>query len=931
MRVNNQRCEFLRDPLGVDGPWPRLSWQLDDPRRGARQQAYQVQAAATAEGLVQGQAGLWDSGRIESAQNHLVPYAGAALRSGQWVYWRVRVWDQDDQASAWSEPAHWSMGRLTPEAWAPAVWIGLDRPDPTSPTDEFRHLPARYLRREFAVAAPVRRAVVTLCGLGCCDLHLNGARVAGDQVMNPAQTDFDKTVLYQTFDVTAAIRPGPNAIGVVLGNGRFHALRPGGHRDFGFPKLVLRLEVDYADGRHDVVVSDGDWRVTDQGPIRANHEYDGEHYDARQEMPGWDASGFDDRAWEPVQLVAAPGGRLEASMLEPTRIVEALSPAALHRHVTGPWLVDFGHATYGQPRIHVRGAAGTQIRIVGAYSLRPDGTLKTEDNRGARCTDIYICKGTGEEVWSPRFRGQGCRWLEINGWPGELKPEAIQLLVVRHGAESAGTFSCSDPLLTRISENVGRGVRAFLRQGLPMEPDRDERQPWLGDPACGARSYAVHLQVAPFLRKWLADIRLAQREDGSIPAIAPKYWTFGAQPDAVWPAVITILPDWLYRHYGDRRAIEENYPAACRWVEHLERGLRADGTTDAGVYGDWCDAASMDGQGSDHGATSRPLIASAYLIHSAQRLARMAENLDRPTEVAAWRARADRWTEAFNRRFFDPVTAMYEAGTQCALLLPLAFDLVPAAHRERVLGNLVRDILETHHGHTTVGLIGHQWLLPTLSRLGRADVAHTIATRTARPSWGYMVGKGATTIWERWDTDTRGPGMNSEALLIQAGSLGAWFVETLAGIAPDSAGPGFVRLRLCPHPVPGLEWARAEIQTPHGPARSHWRQEQGRWVWEVTVPPNTAALARIPCDPPDDLREGGVLVADAPGVSGAHFQDGAVVLELGAGNYAFSLPSGQRHRESSLFAGKCLSSCDDRLLVAGGGMRKSHLMSTEPA
>lgn len=890
MHVVDLRCEFMKNPLGVDLIQPRLSWQLRDERRGARQRAYQLQAASRAEALVLGKADLWDSGRVVSDQSHLVAYAGPELRSGQWVYWRVRVWDQEDQPSAWSEPAHWSMGRLTPEDWCPAMWIGLDRPDPASPTNEFRRLPARYLRREFVVASPVSRAVVTLCGLGCCDLHVNGARVADDQVMNPAQTDFEKRVLYQTFDVSTAIRPGTNAIGVVLGNARFHALRPGGHRDFGFPKLILRLDLEYAGGRRETVVSDGRWRITDQGPIRANHEYDGESYDARRERPGWDAPGFDDCAWEPAQLVAAPGGRLEASMLEPTRRVGVLTPVVIRRHSSGVWLVDFGEATYGQPQLRVRAPAGTEIRIVGAYSLRPDGTLKTEDNRGARCADVYVCKGVGEEVWSPRFRGQGCRWLEITGWPGELKPEAIQLNMVRHGAEATGTFACSDPLLTRISENVGRGVRAFLRQGLPMEPDRDERQPWLGDPACDSRSYAVHLHVAPFLRKWLADIRLAQREDGSIPAIAPKYWTFGGEPDAVWPAVITIVPDWLYRQYGDRRAIEETYPAACRWVAHLERGLRADGTTDAGVYGDWCDAASMDGKGADHGATSRPLIASAYLCHSANLLARMAAVLNLPAEAATWQAKAAHWSAAFNRRFLDTTTGLYESGTQCALLLPLAFDLVPAVHRDRVLDNLVRDILETHHGHTTVGLIGNQWLLPTLSRLGRTDVAHTIATRTERPSWGYMVGKGATTIWERWDTDTRGPGMNSEALLIQAGALGAWFVETLAGIEPDPAGPGFARLRLCPHPVPGLEWARAEIQTPHGTVASHWRQERDRWVWEVSIPPNSTACAVVPCTSLDNLHEGNGPVVKAPGVSVVQVEGSRVVLELGAGAYCFSFP-----------------------------------------
>ncbi len=889
MNLHHLRCEFLDNPLGIDVVPPRLSWQLRDDRRGARQQAYRLQAATSREALAQGRADLWDSGRVESVQSHLVPYGGPALCAGQWVYWRVQVWDQDDQPSDWSEAAWWSMGRLDPADWAPAAWIGLNRPDPASPTDEYRRLPARYLRREFSVDGPLVRATVTLCGLGACDLHLNGTRVADDQVLNPAQTDFDRRVLYQTFEVTAHIQGGTNALGVVLGNARFHALRPGGHRDFGFPKLILRLELDYADGRREAVTSDDRWRITDQGPIRANHEYDGEVYDARMEMPGWDAAGFDDRAWESAERVAAPGGQLEAALLEPTRIVDALAPVEIRRHVSGVWLVDFDEATYGQPRIRVRGEAGREIRLVGAYSLRPDGTLKTEDNRGARCTDVYLCNGAGEETWAPRFRGQGCRWLEITGWPGELTAADIRLLVVRHGAEAAGEFACADPLLTRLNENVGRGVRAFLRQGLPMEPDRDERQPWLGDPACSARSYAAYLQVAPFLRKWLADIRLAQFADGTLPAIAPKYWTFGGDPDAVWPAVITILPEWLYRHYGDRQVIEENYPAACRWVDALARELRPDGTTDAAVYGDWCDAATMDGRCLDVGTTARPLIASAYLCHHARLLARMAAILGQRVEAEGWQAKAEVWTDAFNRRFFDPATATYASGTQCALLLPLAFALVPAAERDRVLANLAQDILETHRGHTTVGLLGHQWLLPALSALGRADVAHTIATRTERPSWGYMIARGATTIWERWDTDTRGPGMNSEALLIQAGALGAWFIETLAGIQPDPAGPGFTRIRLRPYLAPGLAWARAEVETPQGTVRSSWRFDGDGWHWEIVVPPNAVAEADCPVAGP--LREEGAPVTVAQGVQVLEAPDGHRRLALAAGHYRFTVPA----------------------------------------
>ena len=896
MQISGLRCEYRLNPIGIDVPQPCLSWGLQSDRRGACQRAYQIQAMSEAGAWDRDVPDVWDSGKVEADQSHLVPYGGPALSAGQWVYWRVRVWDEQGEVSPWSETAWWSMGPLAPADWGGADWIGLDRLDPDAPPedpdepDDYRRLPARYLRRGFSLKRPVARAQVSVCGLGICELHLNGQRVAEDEVMNPAQTDFERRALYRTYDVTARLRDGANAIGAVLGNGRFQGLRPRGHRVFGFPKLILRLDVYDAEGGCETVVSDADWRVTDQGPIRANHEYDGETYDARLEMSGWDVPGFDDRAWEPVESVAPPGGTLEADMVEPTARTGLLQPLELTRHASGVWLADFGETVYGQPRIRVTAPAGTAIRIWGAYSLRGDGTLKLEDNRGARCEDVYICKGGGEETWSPRFRGQGCRWLQLAGWPGALTADALALHVVRQGAEPAGSFVCSDPLLNRIHANVGRGVRAFLRQGLPMEPDRDERQPWLGDPACDARTYAAFLGVAPLLRKWLKDIRLAQREDGSIPAIAPMYWTYRCKTDAVWPAVITILPDWFYRHYGDIRVVADTYPVAARWVAYLERGMRPDGTTDDAEYGDWCDVASMDGVGSDHGATSRPLIASAYLCHSANLLARMADILGRADDADAWKAKAAAWTDAFNRRFFDAASASYASGTQCALLLPLAFELVPAGQRERVLANLVADILVTRQGHTSVGLIGNQWLLPTLSRLGRADVAHTVATRTERPSWGYMVQRGASSIWERWDSDTRGPGMNSEALLIQAGTLGAWFVETLAGIAPAADTCGCRELRLEPCMIPELEAAGAEILTPYGPVSSRWRHVADRRLWTVQLPPNVTASIRVPVSSPAAVTVDGWPLQEAPGVRLTAIDDeAAVCCQLASGTYGFSI------------------------------------------
>ena len=886
----NLRCEYRDNPLGIDAAKPRLSWGIEErsqrpEARGQKQSAYQVLVASTPELLAKDQGNLWDSGKVASDQSIQVEYAGKPLVSALACHWKVRVWDKNGKLSAWSQPAYWSMGLLKPEDWK-ATWIGKAGGEEDAGS-EHRRLAARMLRREFAVENKVTRATAYLCGLGFSELYLNGRKV-DTRIMDPTHSRYDKRAMYVTFDVTEYLRRGRNVLGVILGNGRFFAPRaavPAPTPTFGFPKLLFQMRLECADGSSELVVSDEHWKMTNQGPIRANNEFDGEEYDARMEQSGWDKDGFDDSKWQPVQLVAAPGGNLIAQMLEPMRVIETLKPVAISSPKPGTYVADFGQNLYGMVRIKVKGPKDTRVVIRTTFDRHPDGMVDMGPNRSALSTDIYTLKGEGVESWAPRFRGQGTRFTEITGWPGVPTTDDLELLVVHSDLEKVGDFSCSNELVNRIYTNMLRTVR-MQERGVPMDPDRDERQAWLSVSEKTSETEGYMFNVAAFYNSFLGECRIDQREDGCL-SDAGSYWPWSQSGDPCWPAVVTTTPWSCYLMYGDRRIVAENYPMMKRWVEFLEKRLDPDFICRKGCYGDWVDAYSMDGKTSDHGATSRELLWTAYVYYNCRLVAQIADFIEHPEDAAHFRATAEKVGTAFNRTFLDPKNGTYASKTQTSYVLPLAFGLVPPEHRQAVVDNLVKDILVEHTGHLSVGCVGTKWLLQTLTDIGRTDVAYTILTQTTRPSWGYMVAKGGTSIWERWDRDTRDPGMNGQSQTILAGYLGAWMYQTLGGINYDSSKPGFKHIILRPRPVGDLTFVRASHKCLYGLIRSDWKIEGGVFHWDMAVPANTTATVYVPARDEAGVTESGKPASKADGVKFLRMEDSAAVYAVGSGAYQF--------------------------------------------
>lgn len=586
--ITDLRTEQLKNPAGIDVRQPRLSWRIESDEQNVIQTAYHILVASSPELLEQGKGDIWDSGKIESDASQWITYQGKTLKCNAPYYWKVKI-DTNKGATNWSVPAFWITGLFNEADWQ-GQWIGLDRAAPGDSETRWSRLAARYLRKEFAVKKSVKRATVHIAGMGLYELFINGQRI-GNQVLAPAPTDYRKTILYNTYDVTSLLQT-ENAIGVTLGNGRFYTMRqnykPYKIPTFGYPKLRLNLIVEYADGSKETIATNTSWKLTTEGPIRSNNEYDGEEYDARKELGAWTQTGYDDKNWMPAQRVSIPSGTLRAQMMPGMKVTETLKPVSIKK-LGNKYILDIGQNMAGWVRFRIKGQAGDSIRLRFAESLQDNGELYTRNFRDARSTDVYVVSGreTKDATWAPRFIYHGFRYVEVSGYPN-AKAEDFVAEVVEDEMEHIGTFNCSDETLNKIIRNALWGIRSNYK-GMPVDcPQRNERQPWLGDRTMGCWGESMLFDNYAMYTKWTRDIREAQREDGCIPDVAPAYWNYYSD-NVTWPAALPMACDMLFTNFGDKRPIEENYPAIKKWVSHIrEYYMTEDLIITKDKYGDWC-------------------------------------------------------------------------------------------------------------------------------------------------------------------------------------------------------------------------------------------------------------------------------------------------------------------------------------------------------
>jgi alpha-L-rhamnosidase len=809
----------------------------------------------------------------------------------------VLITDDTWSASA-EEFAGWNTAAFEDSTWLPAMKLGLAGMEPWGEVagPEDCRLPARWLRKEFEVEPKLVRATAYYSGQGASELYLDGIKVS-DDVLSPALSDYSKRVYYVTRDLTSQLRAGRHALGVVLGNGRFFAPRgrvPTGTQSYGAPKLLFELRLDYADGSCAVVVSDRSWKLTADGPIRANNEYDGEEFDARMDLGPWSRPGYDDHAWTSAQVLEAPAGALASQKIPPIRVTETMEPISVKlvqsSSTNGPatYIYDFGQNLVGWCRLRISGPAGPQVALRHAETLKPDGTLYVDNLRSARATDTYILDGRSNQIYEPRFTYHGFRFVELSGYPGKPGLHALQGRVVHDDLDRAGQFECSNPLLNRIYQNVMWGVRGNYRS-IPTDcPQRDERQGWLGDRSAESRGETYLFNTAALYAKWLQDMADAQKPAGSVPDVCPPYWPIYSD-NVTWPSSSIIIPGTLYDQFGDRTVVQNHYESARLWMQYMRRFV-TNGIISKDSYGDWC-VPPEDPQlihSKDPARKTDPaLIATAYFYKDALLMRRYALLLCRNADAQMFGDWAVELNSAFNSKFYRQDLGQYDNGTQTSCVLPLAFGLVPESERRRVFDHLVEKITHDCNNHIGTGLIGGQWLMQVLTENGRPDLAYILASQKTYPSWGYMVEKGATTIWELWNGDTADPAMNSGNHVMLVGDLITWLYEDLAGIKPDPEHPAFKHLIMRPEPTGDLSYVKASHNSAFGAVLSDWRRRENTFTWNVTVPVNCSATLWIPASAPEAVLESGRPISRAAGLHYLRVEKGRVLIVAGSGRYHF--------------------------------------------
>ncbi len=846
------RCEYMTDPVGIDVIQPRFSWVLEHGARGEKQTAYQVLVSLKPDVTAGEQ---WDSGKVASGQSMQVAYAGRALTSGQTYYWKVRYFDSTGQASAYSPAGRFETGLLDSGDWK-GKWIGG----------------ANQIRREFTLPARVVRARAYVAGVGYYELRVNGHKV-GDHVLDPAWTTYDKRVLYTVYDITDRLRPGANAVGVMLGEGWFKARA-----------LRMQIHAELEGGKTLDTATDGTWKTV-AGPIQADSVYNGEVYDARLETPGWDRPGFDDALWKPAQLIDGPKGALSAQMMPPIRVTDTIVPVKMTMPRAGVYIYDLGQNIAGVVELRVRGARGTRVQLRHAELLYDDGTLNVENLRAAKATDVYTLRGDGgTEVYQPRFTYHGFRYVELTGYPGAAKFDTIRAKVVHSDVRPTGGFTSSKQILNQIQRNIVWGIQDNLHSVPTDCNQRDERQGWMADAHLYAETAMLNFDMAAFYTNFLRDIHDVQAADGTITDTVPH--RFGSRPaDPAWGIAYPLLTWYMYEYYGDRRIIEQHFAGVKAWADYL-RSRSHDGILDYSYYGDWVPIEKTPGD----------LVSTFCYYWTADLVAHMAEVLGKQGDAEAYRKLAGEIKDAFNAKFLNASTGVYGTGTQTAQILPLFLNMAPDGRRGGVFGALRDDLVYTRNTHLTTGILGTKYLFPLLTKTGNSDLAYELATQTTYPSWGYMVENGATTLWELWQNKT-GPSMNSHNHPM-FGSVGAYFYNALAGINPDEAKPGFERVVIAPQVARDLKWASGSIDTIRGTVASSWSRSDDGFKLDVTIPVGSQAEVRIPelGMGPVSLSEGGqaiwkagAYVSGPVGIGAVKESDGALVVEIGSGSYSFAL------------------------------------------
>jgi len=886
-------CEYLTDPMVVDVLNPRLSWinLADEHERGQAQTAWEIRVAGSMEKLMAGKADLWNSGKINSDASVNIGYDGEALKSRQDCWWQVRVWDRDGNASAWSEPAFWSMGILNPGEWK-ALWIGApwqgEEALPRTPqgmegmpkrADELPP-PAPLLRKSIQIDKEIRSARAYVTGLGFFELYVNGSKVSQD-VMVPNLTLYGKRpglennyislednfseyrVMYLCYDLKDMLKKGNNTIGAILGNGFYNAPRNWTH-SYGSPRFLSQIHITYADGTEQVIVSDPTWKVS-KSPIVMDLIYDGEYYDARLEQPGWSTPGFDDSAWQPAVLRKAPEGKMKAHMSPPDKVMESLAPQKIEQLGEGHYLVDFGQEISGWLHLkNVSGKAGTKISIKYiCESLVGDNS--------------YILKGGGPESYAARFTWFVFRKAEITNWPGSLKQEQLRAEAVYTDIETTGKFECSNSLFNTINTIWWRSQTDNMHGGIASDCPHRERSPYTGDGQVACVTVMHNFDARAFYTKWIQDILGAQNpKTGYVPNGAP--WQPGCGGGVAWGAAMNIMPWEFYRQYGDLDMLKNNYEGMRGYIKYMltwtdENGIMHSQAPDKSKPNEWLNLGDWVAPDS---LPPADMVHTFYLWRCADITARVATVLDKNEDAQYYHMLAEKTKQAFQKKFYDPEKGSY--GPHGGNIFALRMG-VPDKQKEKVISALKSDIM-ANGGHLDTGIFGTQFFFEVLSENGLHEMAYEAMNKKTQPGFGWWIEQGATTTWEEWN----GEGSRNHPMF--GGGI-VWFYRKLAGLNADEEQPGYRHIIFRPQPAREISHTSYSNRTPYGEAAINWEKEKNTFKMNITVPVGCSATVFVPASNREEITESGQRIGKDKNIVFGEMQEGYALFNVRSGTYNF--------------------------------------------
>ncbi|UCS91809.1 glycoside hydrolase family 78 protein [Echinicola marina] len=829
------RCEYLKDPLGIDAAQPRLTWEMNDKRPGAQQTAFRIIVYSSTNASGNQPDVVWDTGK-QPGDQQLITYSGKSLRPFTTYSWTVEVWDKEGESLGTSSVAHFETGMMAEENWQGA-WIGDGQSKAVKP--------APYFRKEFDAKKKIKSARAYIAVGGLYELSINGKRV-GNHQLDPAYTRFDRRLLYVTHDVTEFLQEGNNALGVLLGNGwynhqstavwDFHQA-PWRNR----PTFCLDLRIIYEDGTVETIGTGKDWK-THLSPVIFNSIYTAEHYDARLELPGWDQAGYDDAEWEDVFYRSAPSKTIVAQVMPPIRHNVRLSAKSAHKINDSTYVFDVGRNISGVSEITLAGQEGTTLRLKHGERLKENGQVdmsnidvhyRPTDDTDPFQTDIFILSGKGKETFVPKFNYKGFQYVEVTAdRPIELKKDNLSAYFMYSDVPEVGGIKSSNNTLDLLLSATNSSYLSNLF-GYPTDCPQREKNGWTGDAHIAIETGLYSYDGIKVYEKWMDDHRDEQQPNGVLPSIIPTSgwgYEWGNGPD--WTSTICLIPWNVFLFYGDQRILEENFEAMKKYVDHIT-AISEDGLTAWGL-GDWVPVKSK---------SPVEYTSSAYYYVDAKILSKVAGLLGQVEDEVRYAALAKKIRKAINDKYLDRERGIYGSGIQTEMSVALQWDIVPDELRAKVAENLAKRV-EKDGFHLDVGLLGTKAILNALSENGYADVAYKMASQETYPSWGWWIVNGATTLYENWNIDSESDiSMNH----IMFGEVGAWMYKALGGILPDPEQPGFKNVILSPNFVTGLDAFEVHHTGPYGEIRSAWQKEKkNRLTYKVRIPANSTASLRLP-------------------------------------------------------------------------------------